>query len=160
LFGDTGAGGNDVPGWRTIIAGSIFAVALSGCTPGAPVTGGTGGTPTPPTQDAATRSSPVVVGRPARVFIFAGLDKSCKSLPPPEIVVTAPPTKGDLSFRPGQQTTIQYSLSGSCVGSKASGTGLYYTARKGASGTDRFAVDAKLSSGETASRSFEVRITE
>jgi hypothetical protein len=40
------------------------------------------------------------------------------------------------------------------------GTGVYYTARAGASGTDRFAVEAKLASGETNRRVFEVTIAE
>jgi hypothetical protein len=40
------------------------------------------------------------------------------------------------------------------------GTGVYYTARPGASGVDRFAVAAKLATGEMVSRSFEVTIAE
>jgi hypothetical protein len=114
----------------------------------------------PPTQDAATRSSPVIVGRPARVFVMAGFGKSCEPVAAPEITVTQPPEKGDVSFIPGQETTIQYSAAGTCVGQKTTGTGIYYTARSGTSGTDRFAVSAKLASGEVATRAFEVRITE
>lgn len=113
-----------------------------------------------PTIDAATRTTPVVVGRPARVFIFAGLGDKCETIPPPEITVTQPPAKGDLNFKPGQETTIQYSAEGTCVGKTASGTGLYYTARGGAEGIDRFQVTAKLASGQSVTRSFEVQIGE
>jgi hypothetical protein len=113
-----------------------------------------------PTSDMAVRSTPVVPGRRARVFIFAGFGDKCEALPAPEITVTAPPSKGDLSFVPGQETTIETSAQGTCIGQKTKGTGLYYTARAGQTGTDRFSVAAKLASGETAARTFEVRIAE
>ena len=77
-----------------------------------------------------------------------------------KITITAPPAKGDVSFVPGQETTIQYSAQGTCIGQKAQGTGIYYTARAGQQGTDRFSVAAKLASGEAATRTFEVRIAE
>ena len=114
--------------------------------------------PGPPTQDAATRSSPVVVGRPARVFVFAGFGKNCEPGAPPQITVTAHPQHGEISFVPGQETTVQYSAQGTCAGKRTTGTGVYYTARPGATGTDKFAVVATLPGGETATRSFEVRI--
>jgi hypothetical protein len=132
-------------------------IALAGCTSAAPTVDPAG---TAATQDAATRSSPVIVGRPARVFVMAGFGKSCEPVAAPEITITQPPEKGDVSFIPGQETTIQYSAAGTCVGQKTTGTGIYYTARAGTSGTDRFAVSAKLASGEVATRAFEVRITE
>ena len=115
---------------------------------------------TAPTQDAATRSTPVVIGRPARVFVFAGVGKKCEAIAEPQITIAAPPAKGDLSFKPGQETAIMSSAQGTCIGAKAKGTGVYYTARAGATGTDRFAVSAKLASGETSTRSFEVTIAE
>lgn len=111
-----------------------------------------------PPSDVAVRSAPVVPGRRARVFIFAGLGDKCEQLVAPEITITQPPAKGDLAFVPGQQTTIQYSAKGTCIGRTATGTGIYYTARDGTDGTDRFAVTAKLASGETVSRSFQVTI--
>lgn len=111
-------------------------------------------------MDAATRASPVVAGRPARVFVFAGFGKNCEAVPDPLVSVTAPPAKGDVSFQPGQETTIMSSVQGTCIGQKARGTGVYYIARSGASGTDRFTVSAKLASGETTTRTFEVRIVE
>jgi hypothetical protein len=113
-----------------------------------------------PTADVAVRSTPVVPGRPARVFIFAGFGDKCEPVAAPEITVTAAPAKGDVSFKPGQETTIQTSAQGTCLGQKTTGTGIYYTARAGQAGTDRFSIVAKLPSGETASRTFEVRIAE
>jgi hypothetical protein len=111
----------------------------------------------PPT-DVAVRSAPVVPGRRARVFIFAGLGDKCEKLAAPEITIVSPPGKGDVALVPGQETTIQYSAKGTCLGKTATGTGVYYTARAGTDGTDRFAVSAKLQSGETVSRTFEVTI--
>jgi hypothetical protein len=113
-----------------------------------------------PTADAAVRSTPVVPGRPARVFIFAGFGKGCEPVAAPHITITQPPAKGDVSFVPGQETTIQYSAQGTCIGQKTQGTGIYYTARPGQEGADRFSIAAKLASGETATRAFEVRIAE
>ena len=106
------------------------------------------------------RSMPVVPGRPARVFIFAGLDEKCGPIAAPEITITEPPAKGDVSFVPSQETTIQYSAKGTCAGRKATGTGVYYTARAGQEGTDHFSVISKLSSGETAARTFDVTIAQ
>jgi predicted small lipoprotein YifL len=113
-----------------------------------------------PTLDAATRSSPVVVGRPARVFVFAGVGKNCEPVAAPQVAVTAQPAKGDVTFKPGQETAIAASAQGTCVGQKSTGTGVYYTARAGSNGTDRFSVQAKLASGEVSTRTFEVKIEE
>jgi hypothetical protein len=113
----------------------------------------------PPSDDnLAVRSMPVVPGRPARVFIFAGLNENCEPIAAPQITITAPPTKGGVSFVPGQETAMQYSAKGTCAGRKATGTGIYYTARAGQEGTDRFSIIAKLSNGDTATRTFEVTI--
>lgn len=113
-----------------------------------------------PTNDAATRTTPVVVGRPARVFVFAGWDEACTALAAPQVMVTNPPSQGEITFRPGQQTTIAASAGGTCAGRTVAGTGVYYTARAGAAGTDRFAVEARLASGETNRRVFEVTIAD
>lgn len=113
-----------------------------------------------PTVDAAVRTTPVVPGRAARVFVFAGFGEKCEAVPAPQITVTHPPAKGELSFVPGQDTTIQASAQGTCIGQKTKGTGVYYTAHAGAKGSDRFQVAAKLASGETATRTFEVNIAE
>ena len=111
-----------------------------------------------PTNDTAVRKKPVVPGRRARVFIFTAIGDNCETLPAPTLTIAAAPQKGDLSFEFGQKTTIKTSGKGTCIGKTANGTGVYYTARIGHSGTDRFAVTAKLKSGETATRKFEVRI--
>ncbi len=120
----------------------------------------TAGPPTSgaPTSDAAVRSAPVVPGRRARVFVFAGFGTKCEPVAAPQITITAPPAKGDVTFVPGQETTIQASAQGTCIGQKTQGTGVYYTARAGQKGMDRFSVAAKLGTGETATRTFEVRI--
>lgn len=110
------------------------------------------------TNDAAVRTSPVVAGRRARVFIFAGLGDKCEPLAAPQISVTEPPGKGDISFVADQETMIQASAKGTCLGQKAKGTGVYYTARVGEAGADRFSVTARLASGETVTRSFVVTI--
>ena len=113
-----------------------------------------------PTADTAVRSAPVVPGRAARVFVFAGFGDKCEEVAAPQITITAPPAKGEVTFVPGQETTIQHSAQGTCIGQKVQGTGVYYTARAGQRGTDRFALSAKLGTGETADRTFEVRIEE
>lgn len=110
------------------------------------------------TQDAATRTAPMVPGRPGRVFIFAGVGQSCEPLSPPEVSVSAAPRQGTISFKPGQETTIAASAKGTCAGAKATGTGVYYTAREDAAGTDTFTLTARLASGETMTRTFAVAI--
>ena len=111
-----------------------------------------------PTAAAAVRSTPVVPGRRARVFIFAGVGYNCEPIAAPQVTITESPAKGDVSFVPGQVTTIQSSAKGTCIGTKTKGTGSYYTARAGVDGTDHFSISARLASGETATRTFEVHI--
>lgn len=139
-----------------VVLAALLAAACSGIGGEAPAPG----TPPAASTAAAVRTQPVVPGRRARVFVMSGFGKACEPLPAPEIVVSQPPAKGDVSFVPGQETTIQDSAQGTCVGQKATGTGIYYTARAGQTGSDRFAVTAKLASGETSSRTFEVTIAE
>ena len=103
----------------------IFALTLAGIA-------GCSGLP-PSDDNLAVRSMPVVPGRPARVFIFAGLDEKCEPIAAPQITITEPPTKGDISFVPGQETTMQYSAKGTCSGRNATGIGIYYTAQAGQS---------------------------
>jgi hypothetical protein len=104
-----------------------------------------------------TRVSP---GASTRVFVMAGFDANCQSLPKPQITVTVPPAKGAVSFRDGQTTTIQYSLSGKCIGAKVQGTGIYYTANANAEGPDTFSVEARMPTGEVASRTFKLNISD
>lgn len=103
---------------------------------------------------------PVVAGRRARVFIFASLGDNCEPVVAPSITITEPPAKGDVALVPGQQTTIQYSAKGTCIGRQATGTAVYYTARAGQTGADRFSVSAKPPSGEPTTRTFDVKIAE
>lgn len=131
---------------------------LSACSGNSPENGPVNAGASSPTIDAATRSSPVVIGRPARVFVFAGVGKNCEAMAAPQIAITTPPAKGDVSLRPGQETAITASAQGTCLGQKATGTGIYYTARAGTEGVDRFSVAATLASGEVSTRTFEVRI--
>ncbi len=114
--------------------------------------------PPPATTDAATRSSPVVADRPARVFVFASLSDSCEALPAPQITVTEQPAKGQISFQPRQATTIASSANSTCTGQQAIGTGVYYTARAGTTGRDRFTVVARMAGGAAMTRVFEVHI--
>ncbi len=106
------------------------------------------------------RTTPVVPGRPGRVFVFAGVDEACQSLPAPELKITRAPAKGEVTFKPGQPTTIALSAGGTCKDVAVTGTGVYYTARAGTSGDDAFAVSARLAGGETMMRDFEVKIAE
>lgn len=119
-----------------------------------------GPTPVAGSPAPGVRTSAIVPGRAARVFIFAGVDQNCASLPEPQLTVAKPPAKGDVSFRPGQATKLAATASGTCIGAKATGTGVYYTARDGTSGSDTFTVTARLASGETMTRDFDIKIAE
>lgn len=103
------------------------------------------------------RRDPVVAGRRARVFIMAGFGERCESLPAPNIAVTAQPAKGSVSFEPGQETTVNTSASGTCIGQRVTGTGIYYTARPGETGPDTFSIQAELG-GDVTQRTFSVQI--
>lgn len=106
---------------------------------------------------AGTRVSP---GASTRVFVMAAFGTDCGQLPAPAIQITVPPAKGAVSFREGQTTTVQYSLSGKCTGTKVQGTGIYYTANADAQGPDTFSIEARLSTGEVASRTFRLNISD
>lgn len=90
---------------------------------------------------------------------MAGFGDKCESLPAPAITVTQPPSKGSVTFEPGQETTINTSASGTCIGQRVKGTGIYYTARTGETGTDTFAVEATVG-GSVTRRTFSVQIVE
>lgn len=137
---------------------ALVLAGLAGCSSGGSQVDSASLPGNAPTADAAVRSTPVVPGRRARVFIFAGVGNKCEPIAAPQITITEPPAKGDVSFVPDQETTIQSSAKGTCIGTKTKGTGIYYTARAGQDGTDRFSIAARLASGETATRTFEVRI--
>jgi hypothetical protein len=108
---------------------------------------------------AQERGTRVVADRPARVFVMAGFDLECRALTPVTISIDRQPEKGSVSMRENQVTTVQYSLSGKCVGSRVSGTGIYYTARPGATGSDMFTISARLGD-QMATRTFTVQIAD
>jgi len=106
------------------------------------------------------RMAPVVAERPARIYIWAGFDeKNCQVLTP-KITISQQPSKGVVNFRENQMTIIKHSNSGKCLGQKLPGTGIYYTARKGQTGSDHFSLTASTSKGHSATRSFQIRIVE
>jgi hypothetical protein len=133
---------------------ALAAQLLAGCSSG----------PAPSSAPASeagdgVRRSPVVAGRRARVFIMAGFGANCESLPAPALTVTAPPSKGDVTFEPGQQTTVTTSASGTCIGQRVTGTGIYYTARADQTGPDSFSIRAELG-GDITQRTFSVDIVQ
>jgi hypothetical protein len=101
-----------------------------------------------------------VPDRPTRVFIMAAFDDECRSLPAPAIEVSVAPKLGSVQFREGQSTTVQYSLSGKCVGTRVTGTGIYYAARGDASGEDTFTISARSANGEVATRTFRMFVSD
>lgn len=98
--------------------------------------------------------------RPTRVFIMAAFDDDCRSLPAPAIEITSPPKKGAVQLREGQTTTVQYSLSGKCIGTRVTGTGIYYVARGDASGEDTFTISSRSAKGEVAMRTFQMFVSD
>ena len=106
---------------------------------------------------APTRVAP---GASTRVWIMAAFDEACQPLPAPQIAITAKPAKGTISFREGQSTTVKTSRAGTCIGARVTGTGVYYTANTGVEGPDTFTIEARLASGEVASRTFQMMIAD
>ncbi len=137
-----------------LAAGLAVLPALTGCSSSDPNAGAA-----PPQAEAGVRQTPVVAGRRARVFVMAGFGAQCESLPAPNLTVTLAPQKGDVSFEPDQETTVNTSASGTCIGQRVLGTGIYYTARPGQTGGDTFSVQAELG-GSVTERSFAVEIVE
>ena len=109
---------------------------------------------------AQSRGTKVVIGKASRVFVMSGFDAACQPMGPIVITVDKMPEKGTVTFREGEPSHVQYSLSGKCVGSKITGTGIYYTARPDAVGADTFAVTARIGRAEPASRAFTVVIAD
>jgi hypothetical protein len=152
---------------RTPILMSICAVALTwqvvaaaAQSPAPPASGVTTGAIPPGGAAAPVRGTKAVAERPARVFVLASFDPQCQPVQPAQISLDRPPVKGTVTFREGQTTTVQYSLSGKCIGTKLPGTGIYYTAAKGQTGTDSFTISARLPTGELATRTFTVEIAD
>ena len=99
-------------------------------------------------------------GEATRVFVMAGFTPECAFVGFPDIALATPPAKGTVETKPGEATTIQYSLSGKCIGTKVEGTGIYYKAAAGQTGEDTFTVSGRLGNGEPATRTFSVIIDE
>lgn len=147
---------------KQIIAMLIAAASVAACSQMPQLTTGSIFPATAPAPEAAPatpkRGRPVVAGRPARMFIFAGFkEKDCSPVEA-TYALAEQPTKGTVEFRPGQTTTIMQSGSGKCIGSKLPGTGVYYTAAKGQSGPDRFVVQATTASGQVSTKAFDLKI--
>jgi len=103
------------------------------------------------------RVTPVVAGRPARVFVMTAFNRDCSTVVP-QIEVDRPPAKGSVTFKPNQLTTVTYSASGNCIGRRLPGTGIYYTARNGTNGSDTFSIIASADNGPPARRIFMINI--
>jgi hypothetical protein len=110
---------------------------------------------------AAGKGTRVKPGEPTRVFVMAGFTPdACAFKGFPQMNLDAQPTKGQVSFKDGEVTTIQYSLSGKCVGTQVQGTAIYYVPASGQVGEDTFTVSGRLGNGEPATRTFSVIIDE
>jgi hypothetical protein len=94
----------------------------------------------------------------SRVFVMAGFNPDCTFKSFPEIQVSAAPAKGQVSFKPGIPTRVQYSPSGNCVGTRVEGTGIYYTPTPGQTGEDTFTVTVLLDKAQPMTRTFSVII--
>ena len=104
------------------------------------------------------RERPVVAGRPARMYIFAGFkEETCEPVEA-SLSLTSQPQKGTVEFRAGQMTTITQSASGKCLGTKLPGTAVYYTANAGTLGSDSFTVQATTPTGSPTSKTFALDI--
>ncbi|MFM1813590.1 MAG: hypothetical protein RLZ98_285 [Pseudomonadota bacterium] len=140
---------------KCLILSLATALVLAGCAQGNITTGSVETKP-----EAAKRGTPVVAGREARMYVMAGFkEKDCSALTP-DVKVTTAPAKGEVTFKPGQQTLVQSSISGSCVGKQIAGTGIYYTARKGETGADTFTITATAGSGQPITKSFSIEVVE
>ena len=111
-------------------------------------------------QDPPAEPTRVSAGASTRVWIMAAWDDKCQPLAAPHIDIVSRPAKGTVSFREGQSTTVKNSRNGTCIGARVTGTGIYYTAHPGTDGLDGFAIEAKLSTGETATRRFQLTIAD
>ena len=109
---------------------------------------------------AAGKGTRVKPGESSRVFVMAGFTPECAFKGFPDMQLDAQPAKGQVQFKTGEATTIQYSLSGKCIGTQVQGTGIYYTPVAGQTGEDTFTVTGRLGTGEPATRTFSVIIDE
>lgn len=106
------------------------------------------------------RGTRVKPGEPTRVFVMAGFTPECAFKGYPSIQIEKPPAKGTVETTDGADTTIQYSLSGNCIGTPIKGTAITYKPAPGQTGADSFTVSGRLGNGEPATRTFSVIIDE
>ncbi len=99
-------------------------------------------------------------GEATRVFVMAGFTPECAFKGYPAILLDKPPAKGTVETAEGADTTIQYSLSGKCIGTPIKGTAIMYKPAAGQAGEDTFTISGRLGSGEPATRTFSVVIDE
>lgn len=111
-------------------------------------------------QEPATEPTRVSPGASTRVWIMAAFDDKCLPMAAPRIDITVKPAKGSVTFKEGQGTTVKSSRSGTCIGARVTGTGVYYTAPANGEGPDTFSIEARLPTGEIASRSFRMNIAD
>lgn len=143
------------------VSGVALAISLGlvGCSsvPTSPIS--TSALPAP-TATAGKTPTPVHISKATQMYVWAGFkEKDCTPLAP-TLGLSQTPAKGDVSFQPNQSITVQHSSSGKCIGQNMPGTGIYYTAKPGQSGTDSFTVTASTPSGQTITRSFTVNIVD
>jgi hypothetical protein len=106
------------------------------------------------------RGTRVKQGQPTRVFVMAGFTPDCAFKGYPVISVDQAPAKGTVETAEGADTTVQYSLSGKCIGTPVKGTAIVYKPAPGQTGQDTFTVSGRLGNGEPATRTFSVIIDE
>ncbi len=99
-------------------------------------------------------------GEATRVFVMAGFTPECAFKGYPAIAIDKAPAKGTVETAEGADTTIQYSLSGKCIGTPIKGTSIMYKPATGQTGEDTFTISGRLGSGEPATRTFSVIIDE
>lgn len=114
----------------------------------------------PPDAIAEGRGTRVKQGQATRVFVMVGFTPECAFKGYPAIAVDKPPAKGSVETAEGADTTIQYSLSGKCVGTPIKGTAITYKPAPGQTGEDSFTISGRLGNGEPATRTFSVIIDE
>jgi hypothetical protein len=145
-----------------VLAATLSVVALFGGCAGDlnPTTELTTASITAPPPAKATKGTRVTSDTPARVFVLAGLAADCSPISIPMITVGQAPTKGTITFVPVPETTVQFSVSGKCIGKHVPGVGVFYKANEGSSGSDIFTVVARSGNRELASRTIPVEIAE
>jgi hypothetical protein len=97
-------------------------------------------------------------GEATRVFVMAGFTPECAFKGFPAIQLDKPPVKGTVETTDGADTTIQYSLSGKCIGTPIKGTAIVYKPAAGQTGEDTFTISGRLGTGEPATRTFSIII--